>query len=87
MMSWGMSALFLIMPMTLQGIKNKWASKILFFELLVAQAALAAQTVSHVIAGSPVSCQALILTFLVIKCFLQTSVVFWRGNFKKKFVL
>jgi hypothetical protein len=38
MMSWGMAAPFLMMPVTLQGTKNTWASKILFFELLVAQA-------------------------------------------------
>ncbi len=43
----GMSAPFLMMPVTLQGIKT-WASKILFFELLVAQAALVAQAVGHV---------------------------------------
>ncbi len=54
MMSWGMAAPFLMMPVTLQGIKNTWASKILFFELLVAkaapvaQAALVAQVVGHV---------------------------------------
>jgi hypothetical protein len=38
MISWGMSAPFLMMPVTLQGIKNTWAGKILFFELLAAQA-------------------------------------------------
>jgi hypothetical protein len=37
-----------MMPVTLQGIKNTWAGKILFFELLAVQAALAAQTVGHV---------------------------------------
>ncbi len=36
--SWGTSAPFLMMPVTLQGIKNTWASKTLFFELLAAQA-------------------------------------------------
>ncbi len=36
MISWGMSAPFLMMPVTLQGIKNTWAGKILFFELLAA---------------------------------------------------
>ncbi len=48
MLSWGMSAPFLMMPVTLQGIKHTWAGKILFFELLAAQVALAAQAVSHV---------------------------------------
>jgi hypothetical protein len=48
MISWGMSAPFLMMPVTLRGIKNTWAGKILFFELLAAQAALAAQAVGHV---------------------------------------
>jgi hypothetical protein len=47
-MSWGMSAPFLMMPVTLQGIKNTLAGKILFFKLLAAQAALAAQAVGHV---------------------------------------
>jgi hypothetical protein len=48
MISWGMSAPFLMMPVTLQGIKKTLASKILFFELLMAQAALVAQAVGHV---------------------------------------
>jgi hypothetical protein len=48
MISWGMSAPFLMMPVTLQGIKNTSAGKTLFFELLAAQAALAAQAVGHV---------------------------------------
>jgi hypothetical protein len=48
MISWGMSAPFLMMPVTLQGIKNTWAGKKLFFKLLAAQAALAAQPVSYV---------------------------------------
>jgi hypothetical protein len=33
-----MSAPFFMMPVTLQGIKNTWAGKTLFFELLAAQA-------------------------------------------------
>ncbi len=40
-----MSAPFLMMPVTLQGIKNTWAGKKLFLKLL---AALAAQPVGHV---------------------------------------
>jgi hypothetical protein len=36
MMSWGMYAPFLMTSVTLLGIKNTWASKILFFELLAA---------------------------------------------------
>ncbi len=43
--SGGMSAPYLMMPVALQGIKNTWAGKILFFELLAAEAA---QAVSHV---------------------------------------
>ncbi len=81
MISGGMSAPFLMMPVTLQGIKTTWASKILFFELL------APRRSAMFIAESPVSCQALILTFLVIKYFLKTSAVFWRDNFYKNFVL
>ncbi len=77
MMSWGMAALFLMMPVTLQGITNTWASKIVFLSIWWPR------QLAMFIAGSSVSSQALILTFLVIKCFLQTSVVYWRENFFK----
>jgi hypothetical protein len=87
MISWGMPAPFLMMPVTLQGITNTWAGKKLFFKLLAAQAALAPSRSAMFIVESPISYQALILIFLVIKCFLKTSVVFWRDKFYKNFVL
>ncbi len=68
MISGGMSAPFLMMPVTLQGIKNTWAGKILFLSFWWPWQP---RRSAMFIAESPVSCQALILTFLVIKRFPQ----------------
>jgi hypothetical protein len=64
MISWGMSAPFLMMPVTLQGIKKHGPAKYSFLSFWWPR------RLAMFIAESPDSCQALILTFLAIKCFL-----------------
>ncbi len=83
MKSWGMSAPFLMMPVTLQGIKKHGPAKYSFFSFWWPRRPWWPRRLAMFFAESPDSCQALILTFLAIKCFLQTSVVFQRDNFKK----
>jgi hypothetical protein len=87
MISWGMSAPFLMMPVTLQGIEKHGPAKNSFFSFWWPRRPWWPRRLAMFIAESPDSCQALILTFLAIKCFLQTSVVFWRDNILKNVVL
>jgi hypothetical protein len=79
--SWDKSSPFLVIPVTLQGIKNTGPAKYSFLSFFWPRQPWRPSWSAMFIAESPVSCQALILTFLVIKCFLQTSVVFWQDNF------